>query len=139
MSDVALAWMAGRIEQFLELDHAYLSGRQDQRDGWALGKIYDSAAGFFALRRKVNRPVLASETGNESIHESVAVRLRASFADRPYTPPSLANGLRTDTVAVLSALEQALRWPAPNPPQTGRSSRASPSLIDRLMHDFGGG
>ena len=139
LSDVALAWMADRIEQFLELDHAYLSGRQDQRDGWALGKIYDSAAGFFALRRKVNRPVLAAETGNERIHESVAVRLRASLAEGPYTPTSLANGLRTDTVPVLSALEQALRWPAPNPPQTGRSSRASPSLIDRLMHDFGGG
>jgi uncharacterized protein (DUF2235 family) len=139
LSDVALAWMADRIEQFLELDHAYLSTRQDQRDGWGLGKIYDSAAGFFALRRKVSRLVLASDTGNERIHESVAVRLRASFADAPYTPPSLANGLRTDTVAVLSTLEQALRWPEPNLPQTGRTSRASPSLVDRLMHDFGGG
>jgi uncharacterized protein (DUF2235 family) len=139
LSDVALAWMADRIEQFLELDHAYLSTRQDQRDGWGLGKIYDSAAGFFALRRQVNRPVLTSDTGNERIHESAAVRLKASSANGPYKPPSLANGLRMDTVAALGTLEQALRWPAPNPTLTGRTSRASPSLVDRLMHDFGGG
>jgi hypothetical protein len=44
-----------------------------------------------------------------------------------------------DSVAVLGAVEQALRWPAPNPAQTGRTSRANPSLVDRLMHDIGGG
>jgi uncharacterized protein (DUF2235 family) len=124
LSDVALAWIVDRIEQLLELDHAYLSTRQDQRDGWGLGKIYESAAGFFALRRKVNRPVLASEKGNEEIHESVAVRQRAPSTDGLYKPPSLANGLRMDSVAVLGAVEQALRWPAPNPAQTGRTSRA---------------
>jgi hypothetical protein len=139
LSDVALAWIVDRIEQLLELDHAYLSTRQDQRDGWGLGKIYESAAGFFALRRKVNRPVLASEKGNEEIHESVAVRQRAPSTDGLYKPPSLANGLRMDSVAVLGAVEQALRWPAPNPAQTGRTSRATPSLVDRLMHDIGGG
>jgi uncharacterized protein (DUF2235 family) len=139
LSDVALAWMADRIEPFLELDHAYLSTRQDQRDGWGLGKLYDSAAGFFALRHKVNRSVLASHEGNEEIHESVAVRLRASSTDGLYKPPSLANGLRMDSLAAMGAVEQALRWPAPNPAQTGRTSRATPSLVDRLMHDIGGG
>lgn len=138
LSDVALAWMADRVEQFLELDRDYLSTRQDQRDGWGLGKIYDSAAGFFSFRRKVNRPALASDTGNERIHESVAVRLRAASAE-PYQPPSLATGLREDFVAALGSLEQALRWPAPNPAQTGRTSRASPALVDRLMRDAGGG
>jgi hypothetical protein len=132
LSDVALAWMADRVEQFLELDHDYLSSRQDRRDGWGLGKIYDSAAGFFAFRHKVDRPALASDTGNERLHESVAVRLRASSAE-PYQPPSLAGGLREDAVAALGALEQELRWAAPDPARTGRTSRASPALFDRLM------
>jgi uncharacterized protein (DUF2235 family) len=140
LSDVALAWMADRIEPFLELDHSYLSTRQDQRDGWGLGKIYDSAAGFFALRRKVNRPVLANGgSANEKIHESVAVRLRAASTERIYKPPSLANGLRPDSLAVLGGVERQLRWAAPNPVQTGRTARETPSLVDRLMHDVGGG
>jgi hypothetical protein len=139
LSDVALAWMADRVEPFLELDHTYLSTRQDQRDGWGLGKIYDSAAGFFALRHKVNRPVLASYKGNEKIHESVAVRLRAAASGILYKPASLANGLPNDSVAPPGAVEQTLRWPAPNPAQTGRTARATPLLVDRLMHDMGGG
>jgi hypothetical protein len=139
LSDVALAWMADRIEPFLELDHAYLSTRQDQRDGWGLGKMYDSAAGFFALRRKVNRPVMDSHEGNEKLHESVAVRLRAALPEGFYKPLSLANGVPGDSVGPLGAVEQVLRWPTPNSAQTGRTSRASPSLVDRLMRDVGGG
>jgi hypothetical protein len=91
--------MADRVEPFLELDHTYLSTRQDQRDGWGLGKIYDSAAGFFALRRKVNRSALASDKGNEKIHESVAVRLQFAARGISYKPASLANGLTNDSVA----------------------------------------
>jgi hypothetical protein len=133
LSDVALAWMADRVEPFLALDHPYLSTRQDQRDGWGLGKIYDSAAGFFALRRKVNRPILASGEDNEKIHESVAIRLRAAAPGGLYRPASLAHGLRMDNLAVLGAVERELRWSAPNPAQTGRTSRATPALVDRLM------
>jgi uncharacterized protein (DUF2235 family) len=140
LSDVALAWMADRVEPLLELEENYLSTRQDQRDGWGLGKIYDSSAGFFALRRKVNRSVLASDKGNEKIHESVAVRLRADRSGgSAYRPASLANGPPKDSMAPLGAVEQSLHWAAPNPPQTGRTSRATPSLVDRLMHDIGGG
>ena len=139
LSDVTLAWMADRVEPFLELDHTYLSTRQDQRDGWGLGKIYDSAGGFFALRRKVNRTALGSSAGNEGIHESVAVRLRAAGSGGSYRPASLANGPPKDSVAPLGGVEQALRWPSPNPAQSGRTSRATPSLVDRLMHDIGGG
>jgi Uncharacterized alpha/beta hydrolase domain (DUF2235) len=139
LSDVALAWTADRVEPFLELDHTYLSSRQDQRNGWGLGKIYDSAAGFFAFRHKINRPVLGSGEGNETIHESVAVRLRGATSDGLYKPASLINGLPKDSVAPLGAVEQALRWPAPDPTQTGRTPRATPSLVDRLMHDIGAG
>jgi uncharacterized protein (DUF2235 family) len=139
LSDIALAWMVDRVEPFLELDHSYLSSRQDQRNGWGLGKIYDSAAGFFAFRHKINRPVLASGEGNEKMHESVAVRLRGATSDGLYKPASLINGLPKDSVAPLGAVEQALRWPAPDPTQTGRTPRATPSLVDRLMHDIGGG
>jgi len=39
--------------------------RQDQRDGWGLGRIYDPAEVFFALRRKGNRPVLAKGDAKE--------------------------------------------------------------------------
>jgi uncharacterized protein (DUF2235 family) len=138
LSDVALAWMADRVEPFLELDHAYLSTRQDRRDSWGLGKIYDSAAGFFALRHKVNRSALAGDKGNEKIHESVAIRLQAAASGILYKPASLANRLPNDSVAPPGAVEQTLRWPAPNPAQTGRTARATPSLVDRLMHDIGG-
>jgi hypothetical protein len=113
--------------------------RQDQRDGWGLGKIYDSAAGFFAFRRKVHRSVLASDKGNEKIHESVTVRLQAAASNGLYKPASLANGVPKGSVAPLRALEQALRWAAPNPALTGRTLRAAPSFVDRLMHDLGGG
>jgi hypothetical protein len=69
----------------------------------------------------------------------VAVRLRAAATDGLYTPASLANGVPKGGVASLGALEQALRWAAPNPAQTGRTVRAAPSFVDRLMHDLGGG
>jgi hypothetical protein len=137
LSDVALAWMADRIEPFLALDHGYLEARQDRRDGWGLGKTYDSAAGFFTFRRRVNRPVLADDAGNEKIHESVAARLRAA-ADGSYRPASLANGLRPESLAVLGAVERELRWSASDPARTGQTSRAAPSLVDRLMRDMGG-
>jgi hypothetical protein len=100
LSDVALAWMADRLEPLLELDRTYLSTRQDQRADWGLGKIYDSAAGFFALRRKVNRSVLASDKSNEKIHESVAVRLRAAGNGGSYRPASLVNAPPKDSVAL---------------------------------------
>jgi uncharacterized protein (DUF2235 family) len=137
LSDVALAWMADQIEPFLDLDHTYLSARQDRRDGWGLGKIYDSAAGFFALRRKVDRPVLANQAGNEKIHQCVAVRLQAAGTNGGYRPASLPNGLGTNSLAVLGAVEQELRWPAPDPTHTGQTGRETPSLMDRLMHDLG--
>jgi len=101
--------------------------------------IYDSAAGFFAFRRKVNRPVLASDGGNEKIHESVAVRLQAVPTEGSYRPPSLANGLRTESLAVFGGVERELRWSAPNRAQSGLTSPASPSLVDRMMRDIGGG
>lgn len=136
LSDVALAWMVDRIEPFLEFDHTYLSTRQDQRDGWGLGKIYDSATGFFAFRRKVDRPVLTNEAGNEQIHQSVAVRLQAGVTHGLDRPANRANG---QNLAALGDVERELRWSAPNPAQTGRTAREQPSLVDRLMHDMGGG
>ncbi|HZU89951.1 MAG TPA: DUF2235 domain-containing protein [Stellaceae bacterium] len=140
LSDIALAWMAGQIEPLLEIDRAYLAARQDQRDGWGLGKIYDSATGFFGLRPKINRQALASAAGCEAVHQSVAVRFDTLSASRaPYKPPSLPNGPPTAKIAALNACEEALRWPAPHPDQTGRRTRENPSVLDRLLNDFRGG
>jgi hypothetical protein len=137
LSDVALAWISDRVEQFLELDRDYLSTRQDQRDGWGLGKIYDSAAGFFSFRRKVNRPTLQAIPGTREF-------TKAWLSD--YRQPPLSHTSRRASRPVcdrkpwqLSVLEQELRWPAPDPMQTGRTSRASPALFDRLMQGSGDG
>lgn len=141
LSDVALAWMAGQVEPFLDIDRSYLATRQDQRDGWALGKIYDSATGFFGLRPKIDRVVLQSAAGDEKLHESVAVRFRVfSTVEASYRPLSLPNGLpAAEKIAALDDFEKTLRWPGPNPNQIGRSARGNPLVLDRLLNDFGGG
>jgi uncharacterized protein (DUF2235 family) len=129
LSDIALAWMAGQVEPFLEMDRSYLATRQDRREGWGLGKIYNSAKGFFELRPEINRQVLASAAGCEAVHASVAVRFHTlSASGEPYRPPSLPNGPPPAETAALNAFEEALRWSAPKPDQTGRSARENPLL-----------
>ena len=133
LSDVALAWMAGQVAPLLDLDRDYLASRQDRRDGWGLGKIYDSAAGLFGLRQKVNRPLL--QGASEQLHASVKVRLDAGG----YAPANLPGGPPAGRLAELVAVEAALRWPAPDPAQTGQNAMPKPSLLDRFLNAIGGG
>ena len=138
LSDVALAWMASQVDPLLQIDPHYLSTRQDQRNAWALGKIYNSATGIFELREKINRKVMTSGEDDERIHESVQVRLNADATPNggPYKPPSLAAGLPNNSVTPLGPLEITLKWPGPNPAQTGKTSCPEPDFLHRLLNRF---
>jgi uncharacterized protein (DUF2235 family) len=136
LSDVALAWMADRVAPMLALDQTCLSDKQDRRDGWGMGKIYDSATGLFSLLGKANRNICAGATTNESVHESVAARFAAGAKPNggAYAPTALPKGL---TPAMprqpLGPLATALRWPAADSTHTGKSQRPAPKLTDPLM------
>ena len=135
LSDISLAWMADRVAPFLDLDPSYLETRQDRRDAWAMGRIYNSATGLFGLRDKVDRPVEASLAAGAKIHESVAVRFTGPMAEA-YDPPALHGGPKPDAVIGLGAMEQRLRWPAADPAHLGRVRSAEPGFFDRLLRDF---
>jgi hypothetical protein len=135
LSDISLAWMADRVAPFLDLDPSYLETRQDRRDAWAMGRIYNSATGLFGLRDKVDRPVEASLAAGAKIHESVAVRFTGPMAEA-YDPPALHGGPKPDAVIGLGAIEQRLRWPAADPAHLGRVRSAEPGFFDRLLRDF---
>jgi uncharacterized protein (DUF2235 family) len=120
LSDVALAWMAGQVEDLLALDEAYLRQRQDRRAGWGLGRLHDeSSRPAFLLRgRSPRRPFAAAARGCEAVHASVVERSRdgAACTPRPYATraasPALGDLAR---VAPLTLLERRLRWAAPVP------------------------
>lgn len=135
LSDISLAWMADRVAPFLDLDPGYLETRQDRRDAWAMGRIYNSATGLFGLRDKVDRPVEASLAAGAKIHESVAVRFTGPMAEA-YDPPALHGGPNPDAVIGLGAMEQRLRWPAADPAHLGRVRSAEPGFFDRLLRNF---
>jgi len=143
LSDITLAWMASRVIPMLSLDENYLTTRQDRRDGWAFGKIYDSATGFFGLRRQVDRQVLVAggDATCESIHASVEARLAAGpgLPGGRYAPANLPDGAPAGSVKPLDPLEQRLRWTTPDPAQTGQSNRPPPTFVDRLLNSLGGG
>src|SRR5437764_14673430 len=134
--------MASRVSEFLDLDRDYLSSRQDRRDSWALGKIYDSATGLFGLiRPKTDRAVIASFPQGGKLHESVAVRLAAGtqLFGGAYTPPSLPGALPPGSTVPLGGLEEQLRWSAREPAHASTSNRPEPVLFDRILRKLGGG
>lgn len=136
LSDVALAWMADRVEPMLDLDRTYLSDRQDRRDGWSLGKIYDSASGLFAVLGKVDRIVCAGTDTHEALHESLSARL--SPGSHPngggYDPKSLPHGGAEHLPrADFGLFEQSLRWAAADPSHRGATGRPAPEVTDPLM------
>lgn len=135
LSDIALAWMADRVSPMLGLDEGYLSDRQDRRDGWGLGKIYDSATGIFGFLGKGNRNVCAGSATEEAVHESVAARFAgAAGAGGAYAPSALPNGIvPTMLVPPLGAMEARLRWAAADPRHVGTTGRPAPEYTDPLM------
>ncbi|WP_375464750.1 DUF2235 domain-containing protein [uncultured Methylobacterium sp.] len=136
LSDVALAWMADRVGTMLAIDRRYLTDRQDRRNAWGLGRIYDSATGIFGLLNKINRNICAGSDTCEAIHESVAVRFAAGQAcpGGAYGPKSLpgriAPGMAQQS---LGSLETTLRWPAADPRHLGGTGRPAPEASDPLM------
>jgi len=133
--------MAARVVPLLDLDPDYLSTRQDRRDGWALGRLYDSVTGIFALRPRFPRTPLANPAGCELIHQSVVVRREAgdAAAGGRYNPLSLPDDPPPERVTTLDGLELALRWAAADPRQTGQTERPSPTFLGRFLRELGGG
>ena len=147
LSDVSLAWMASRVEPLLALNVEYLKTRQDRRNGWGLGKIYNSAAGGWQLRGTTVRRPFTTQPQNltfERIHPSLAERLRpdAACSPKPYDCPGIEGIDIAATLAELGALEQELKWTAAQvgvpavPPQP---PLPQPTFLNRLLKDLGGG
>ena len=147
LSDVALAWMASQVEPLLALNAEYLKTRQDRRNGWGLGKIYNSAAGAWELRGMTVRRPFTTQPQNltfERIHPSLVERCRpdAACTPKPYDSPGLAGIDVAARVVELGTLEQQLKWTAaqvgvpaapPGPPLP------QPTFLNRLLKDLGGG
>jgi len=138
--------MASQVEPLLALNIEYLKTRQDRRNGWGLGRIYDSAAGAWKLRGSTVRRPFTTQPQNstfEGIHASLADRRSpgAESVPKPYDCPGL-QGLDIEAKLVsLSALEQQLRWGVAqvSVPATAEPPRPRPTLLNRLLNDLGGG
>jgi hypothetical protein len=146
LSDVALAWMASQVDPLLAVNIEYLRTRQDRRNGWGLGRIYDSAAGAWKLRgTTVRRPfTMPPESPSfERIHASLVER-RAPGAvclPGPYDCPGLGGIDIRAKLVELSAFEQQLRWTAAQvgvPPAPPGPALPQPTLLNRLLKDLGG-
>ena len=147
LSDVALAWMASQVEPLLALNIEYLRTRQDRRNGWGLGRIYDSAGGAWKLRgTTVRRPFTTQPQSAtfEGVHPSLADRREPGAACVPghYDCPGLGGVDVGAKLATLSPFEEQLKW---TPAQIGVSPAAQdpprprPTLLTRLLKDLGGG
>jgi len=142
-----LAWMASQVEPLLALNIEYLRTRQDRRNGWGLGRIYDSAGGAWKLRgTTVRRPFTTQPQSAtfEGVHPSLADRREPGAACVPghYDCPGLGGVDVSAKLATLSPFEEQLKW---TPAQIGVSpaaqdpTRPRPTLLTRLLKDLGGG
>ena len=115
LSDVALAWMAAQVEPMLALDTEYVSTRQDRRDEWAMGRLYDSATGLIwsTLPRESRRPFTKQPQADthEALHPSALGRAEKGAQPRP-GPYRLSAGLDGTQEVALLELEARLRWSA---------------------------
>ncbi len=113
LSDVALAWMAAQVISLLALDIDYVSSRQDRRDPWAMGMLYDSASNnVFEFRPKQPRQPFTKQPQSaamESLHQSATER---AAPGAHATPKSYALAVTGKPVAPMEAIETALRWTA---------------------------
>ncbi len=113
LSDVALAWMAAEVAPMLALDLDYVATRQDRRDPWAMGRIYDSASGalWSHLPRERRRPFTKEpqEDSHEMLHASVSGRAEKGASPRP-GPYELDAGLAAREALQMTELEAQLRW-----------------------------
>lgn len=143
LSDIALAWMAGQVEPLLALDVDYLRLRQDRRDDWGLGRIYDSARGWWQLlgteaRRPFTKQPQAATF--EGLHPSVHARLDgACGSPKGYACSALSRIAVAGKLVALTPLEERLRWEAAAVAVPSRPQRPGPSVLGRLLNDLGGG
>lgn len=144
LSDITLAWMASEVDKLLAIDFDYLKLRRDLRNGWGLGRLYDSAEKWKALGVVTRKPFapVAKGTTNESIHSSVAERIagKAGAVPGAYASDALKGIKLEDRLGALSPLETELRWSAADvkaaPPKQAISE---PSLVAKIVGFFGGG
>jgi uncharacterized protein (DUF2235 family) len=142
LSDVALAWMAGQIESMLAIDTDYLKEKRDRRNGWGLGRIYDSAAGIeWKIRgTKPRSPMTNMDATSQSIHGSVAERLKqdAACVPKPYVSNALKGLDVGRSLSPLSDLEKVLKW-TPAEIEVPDEKKPQASLLNRVLDTFGGG
>jgi hypothetical protein len=145
LSDVALAWMASQVEPLLALNEEYLKTRQDRRNGWGLGRIYDSAAGAWRLRgTTVRRPFTTQPQSStfERVHPSLVERRKpaADCSPKPYDCLGLGGIDVGAKLVELGTLEKQLGWTAA---QVGVAPMSQapvpqPTFLNRLLKDLGG-
>lgn len=142
LSDVALAWMAGRVEPLLALDEGYLRLRQDRRAGWGLGRVHDSARGaWWFLGTEARRPFTKQPRAAtfEGIHPSVGVRLASAGGEREgYESPALSGIDLAGKLVTLAPLEVRLRWSDADAAASDRPERPSSGVLGRLLDDLDG-
>lgn len=146
LSDVALAWMCGKVAEILALDEdGYLAKKRDMRNAWALGRIYDSAEGKWQLLGTVTRRPFdpaTRERGCETLHQSVAARLAPGAAAVPeaYRSAALQGIDTTGLVAPLTPLEKRMQWtPGDVRPPSKEARKRSEGILKHVLGIFGGG
>jgi uncharacterized protein (DUF2235 family) len=144
LSDVALAWMAAQVADLIAIDTDYLRDKRDLRNGWGMGKLYDSAGPAWELRgTKARQPLAPDKRGPtcESVHASVLKRLQpgAACVPRPYVSEALAGIDVQRAAGALAPIEQALQWTDAQIAAPAPSDRPEPSFLERLLKPLGGG
>ena len=136
LSDVALAWMAAQVDPLLALDLDYVGTRQDRRDVWGMGRIYDSASGalWSHLPRERRQPFTKApqEDAHEALHASVGDRVGKGATPKP-GPYQLDAALAAMSALPLNETETRLRWREAGTAAVKASKRQG--LFDRLVAD----
>ncbi len=138
LSDVALAWMAAQVAPLLALDMDYVETRQDRRDAWSMGRLYNSSTGalwsHLPQRRREPFTKEPQEDSHEALHASVVSRAAKGASPKPGAYTLLA-ALASAKVAELQDAETHLRWSAPvtaaQPP-----TAAAGGLLTKLLQDL---
>lgn len=144
LSDVTLSWMAARLEPLLAIDFDQIAAKQDHRDLWGMGRLYDSSEGFWHLAGRKDRcpfaPNVAGQT-KEAIHPSVVARSAAGVAcqPRPYASAPFAGLTPGYPVADLLPRERQLQWHATATPQQSAVTAPHPKLLNKVLRLAGGG
>ena len=143
LSDITLAWMAGQVADMLQIDVSYLKNKRDLRNGWGLGKLYNSADGpIWQIRGTQARTPLAGNAATcESIHPSVAERSKqgADSVPKPYVNAGLRNANMARSLCPLTPLENDLKWSEQDVKPAPPAAKLQTSLLNLVLRNVGGG